>query len=165
MEISLLSLNFIVKLFCYDSRSAFAFRRVAGSLGMTSKGPRDEVKAARVCSFSAKAHLHSKRRWLSACIICSISLLSTYMTMAEFFIILPQGPNCWMGLGAFSDRVRLLPVKNHQRKRKRKETKKKQVSQLCFFVSAICTLRFTLSFRFHAPLGLRNNTEPQLTHT
>lgn len=30
------------------------------------------------------------------------------MTMAEFFMILPQGPNCWMGLGAFSDRVLLL---------------------------------------------------------
>ena len=31
----------------------------------------------------------------------------THMTMAEFFIIRPHGPNCWMGLGAFSDRVRL----------------------------------------------------------
>ncbi len=29
------------------------------------------------------------------------------MTMAEFFIILPHGPNCWMGLGAFKERVRL----------------------------------------------------------
>ena len=29
------------------------------------------------------------------------------MTIAEFFIIRPQGPNCWIGLGAFSERVRL----------------------------------------------------------
>ena len=29
------------------------------------------------------------------------------MTIAEFFIILPHGPNCWMGLGAFRDRVLL----------------------------------------------------------
>ena len=27
--------------------------------------------------------------------------------MAEFFMILPHGPNCWMGLGAFRERVRL----------------------------------------------------------
>lgn len=25
----------------------------------------------------------------------------TYMTMAEFFIIRPHGPNCCIGLGAF----------------------------------------------------------------
>jgi hypothetical protein len=29
------------------------------------------------------------------------------MTIAEFFIIRPQGPNCWIGLGAFRERVRL----------------------------------------------------------
>ncbi len=29
------------------------------------------------------------------------------MTMAEFFMMRPHGPNCWMGLGAFRDRVRL----------------------------------------------------------
>ena len=29
------------------------------------------------------------------------------MTMAEFFMIRPHGPNCWMGLGAFRERVRL----------------------------------------------------------
>lgn len=29
------------------------------------------------------------------------------MTIAEFFIIRPHGPNCWMGLGAFRERVRL----------------------------------------------------------
>uniref|UniRef100_A0A2S2QG18 Uncharacterized protein n=1 Tax=Sipha flava TaxID=143950 RepID=A0A2S2QG18_9HEMI len=27
------------------------------------------------------------------------------MTIAEFFMIRPHGPNCWTGLGAFSDRV------------------------------------------------------------
>jgi hypothetical protein len=32
---------------------------------------------------------------------------NTYMTIAEFFIIRPQGPNCWIGLGAFRERVRL----------------------------------------------------------
>ena len=32
---------------------------------------------------------------------------ATHMTMAEFFMILPHGPNCWMGLGAFRERVRL----------------------------------------------------------
>ena len=32
------------------------------------------------------------------------------MTMAEFFMILPQGPNCWMGLGALRDRVLLLSI-------------------------------------------------------
>ena len=31
----------------------------------------------------------------------------THMTIAEFFMMRPHGPNCWMGLGAFSDRVRL----------------------------------------------------------
>uniref|UniRef100_A0A2S2QYB7 Uncharacterized protein n=1 Tax=Sipha flava TaxID=143950 RepID=A0A2S2QYB7_9HEMI len=30
------------------------------------------------------------------------------MTIAEFFMIRPHGPNCWTGLGAFSDRVLLL---------------------------------------------------------
>lgn len=30
------------------------------------------------------------------------------MTIAEFFMILPHGPNWQMGLGAFKDRVRLL---------------------------------------------------------
>jgi hypothetical protein len=34
---------------------------------------------------------------------------NTYMTIAEFFMIRPQGPNCWIGLGAFRDRVRLKP--------------------------------------------------------
>lgn len=29
------------------------------------------------------------------------------MTIAEFFIIRPQGPNCWIGLGALRDRVLL----------------------------------------------------------
>ncbi len=29
------------------------------------------------------------------------------MTMAEFFMIRPHGPNCWMGLGALRERVRL----------------------------------------------------------
>merc|ERR1719195_205151 len=27
------------------------------------------------------------------------------MTIAEFFMILPHGPNCWIGLGAFKDLV------------------------------------------------------------
>lgn len=31
----------------------------------------------------------------------------THMTMAELRMILPQGPNCWIGDGAFRDRVRL----------------------------------------------------------
>ena len=29
------------------------------------------------------------------------------MTIAEFFMILPHGPNCWIGLGAFKDLVLL----------------------------------------------------------
>jgi hypothetical protein len=29
----------------------------------------------------------------------------TYMTIAEFFMMRPHGPNCWNGLGAFNDRV------------------------------------------------------------
>ena len=34
-------------------------------------------------------------------------VICTYMTMAEFFMIRPHGPNCWMGEGAFNERVRL----------------------------------------------------------
>lgn len=33
--------------------------------------------------------------------------VGTYITIAEFFIILPHGPNCCMGEGAFSDLVLL----------------------------------------------------------
>ena len=36
------------------------------------------------------------------------------MTMAEFFIIRPHGPNCWMGLGAF--RLLVLLQKYKQKK-------------------------------------------------
>lgn len=36
-----------------------------------------------------------------------ITLLMTYITIAEFFIILPHGPNCCMGEGAFRDLVLL----------------------------------------------------------
>ena len=38
------------------------------------------------------------------------------MTMAEFFMMRPHGPNCWMGLGALSDRVR-LQIHHIQRER------------------------------------------------
>lgn len=31
--------------------------------------------------------------------------------MAEFFMIRPHGPNCWIGLGAFNDRVLLQNIK------------------------------------------------------
>ena len=43
------------------------------------------------------------------------------MTMAEFFMILPQGPNCWTGLGAFRDLVLLniLSLMNKYKKNKR----------------------------------------------
>jgi hypothetical protein len=36
---------------------------------------------------------------------------ATYMTMAEFFMIRPHGPNCWKGLGALRERVRLKQKK------------------------------------------------------
>lgn len=38
-------------------------------------------------------------------------LNSTYITIAEFFIIRPHGPNCWNGDGAFRLRVRLQITK------------------------------------------------------
>merc|ERR1719500_1032082 len=46
--------------------------------------------------------LYQVRRWEAGSWIV--------ITMAEFFIILPHGPNCWMGLGAFRDLVRLKPA-------------------------------------------------------
>lgn len=39
--------------------------------------------------------------------------INTYITMAEFFIILPHGPNCCMGLGAFRDLVLLEATKEN----------------------------------------------------
>ena len=41
--------------------------------------------------------------------ICQLGafFILTYMTIAEFFMILPHGPNCWIGLGAFRDLVLL----------------------------------------------------------
>jgi hypothetical protein len=40
-----------------------------------------------------------------------LTMIVTYITIAEFFIILPQGPNCWKGQGAFKERVRLKIIK------------------------------------------------------
>lgn len=36
----------------------------------------------------------------------------TYITIAEFFIIRPHGPNCWNGDGALRLRVRLQTNRN-----------------------------------------------------
>lgn len=36
-----------------------------------------------------------------------LKVKSTHITIAEFFIILPHGPNCCIGLGAFKDLVLL----------------------------------------------------------
>lgn len=83
------------------------------------------------------------------------------MTMAEFFMILPQGPNCWMGLGAFSDRVLLLDRWIKYRKRRKKQNRRrrqinKQVSHtyliFSYFVSALCTFRFAVLW-CHGPFG------------
>lgn len=82
--------------------------------------------------------------------------------MAEFFMILPQGPNCWMGLGAFSDRVLLLDRWIKYRKRRKKQNRRrrqinKQVSHtylifFSYFVSALCTFRFAVLW-CHGPFG------------
>lgn len=39
--------------------------------------------------------------------------INTHITMAEFFIILPHGPKCCMGLGAFRDLVLLETTKDN----------------------------------------------------
>ncbi len=82
--------------------------------------------------------------------------------MAEFFMILPQGPNCWMGLGAFSDRVRLLSMNRHQReKKKQKQKKNRSVNCASSFQRYIHASIHVIFLRFHGPFGLRNNIEPQ----
>lgn len=48
---------------------------------------------------TARGGLYQVSRWLAGSWIC--------ITIAEFFIMRPQGPNCWNGDGALSDRVRL----------------------------------------------------------
>lgn len=48
---------------------------------------------------TASGGLYHVKRWLAGSWIC--------ITIAEFFMIRPHGPNCWKGDGAFKLRVRL----------------------------------------------------------
>lgn len=66
-----------------------------------------------------KQHFHFvKRRFAISFRRCRIEESQcTYMTIAEFFMIRPHGPNCWNGDGAFKLRVRLRieqMIKNSQ---------------------------------------------------
>lgn len=58
---------------------------------------------------NTKKHFHFvKLRFVISFRRCQIEgSQCTYMTIAEFFMIRPHGPNCWNGDGAFKLRVRL----------------------------------------------------------
>ena len=62
---------------------------------------------------TVRGGLYQVRRWEAGSWMVlevgqlDVGMLETYMTIAEFFMILPHGPNCWMGLGALRERVRL----------------------------------------------------------
>lgn len=60
----------------------------------------------------------------------------TYITMAEFFIIRPHGPNCWIGLGAFRDRVRL-----RNKNKINRSMRLLRLRSLFFFLSVIAVSR------------------------
>lgn len=92
----------------------------------------------------------------------------TYITIAEFFMILPQGPNCWMGLGAFSDRVLLYQKENKVNKSTNTIINQLEIKEETGQSSSfrpICTLRLTLFF-FTVSRSVRaaqQNLEPQNT--
>ena len=59
-----------------------------------------------LCEYSKARKLNIK-----TCTLCIKMKKDTYITIAEFFMMRPHGPNCWKGLGAFKERVRLQKSK------------------------------------------------------